>query len=57
LLGKHVNIALEEGDEHEFLFIAQVPHDAGSLGDFRADLDDLHGDILTVQGLHTGCRR
>jgi hypothetical protein len=32
----------------EFLFVTQVPRDAGSLGGIHADLDDLHGDILTV---------
>jgi hypothetical protein len=32
----------------EFLFVTQVPRDAGSLGDIHANLDDLHGDILTV---------
>jgi hypothetical protein len=46
LQGKHVNIILEEGDKREFLFIAKIPHDAGGLGDIRADLDDIHGDIL-----------
>jgi hypothetical protein len=32
----------------EFLFVTQVSRDAGSLGGIHADLDDLHGDILTV---------
>jgi hypothetical protein len=44
-----------EGDKHEFLFVAQIPHDAGGLGGIHADLDDLHGDVLTVRELHTGC--
>jgi hypothetical protein len=48
LPGKHVDIIHEEGDEHEFLFVAQVPHDVGYLGDIRADLDGLHGDTLIV---------
>jgi hypothetical protein len=54
---KHVNIILEEGDEHEFLFIAQIPHDVGDLGGIRANPDDLHGDVLVVRGLHVRCRR
>jgi hypothetical protein len=57
LPGKHVNIILEEGDEHEFLFVAQIPRDVGGLGGIRTDLDDLHGDVLTVRGLHVRCRR
>jgi hypothetical protein len=57
LLGKHVNIILEEGDKRESLFITQVPRNAGSLGHIHANLDDLHGDILVVRGLHVGCRR
>jgi hypothetical protein len=48
LPGKHINIVPEEGDEREFLFVAQVPRDAGSLGGIHVDLDDLHGDILTI---------
>jgi hypothetical protein len=55
LLGKHVDISLEEGDEHEFLFVTQIPHDASGLGGVRADLDDLHRDVLIVWGLHVGC--
>jgi hypothetical protein len=55
LLGKHVDISSEEGDECKFLFVIQIPHDAGGLGGFRADLDDLHRDVLIVQGLDTGC--
>jgi hypothetical protein len=48
LPGKHVNIIPEDGDKHEFLFVAQVPHNMGSLGVIRLDLDDLHEDIPTV---------
>jgi hypothetical protein len=48
LLGKHVDISLEEGDEREFLFVTQIPHDASGLGGVRADLDDLHRDVLIV---------
>jgi hypothetical protein len=54
---KHVNIIPEEGDEHKFLFVAQVPPDVGSLDDIRVELDDLHKDILIIQGLHAECRR
>jgi hypothetical protein len=57
LPGKHINIIPEQGDKREFLFVAQVPRNAGGLGSIRADLDNLHGDILIVQGLHAGCRR
>jgi hypothetical protein len=57
LPGKRVNIIPEEGDEHEFLFVTQIPHDVGGLGGIHADLDDLHRDVLTVQRLHMGCRR
>jgi hypothetical protein len=31
LLGKHVNISPEEGDEREFLFVVQIARDAGGL--------------------------
>jgi hypothetical protein len=48
LLGKHVNIILEEGVKREFLFVAQIPRDAGGLSDICADLNDLHGDILNA---------
>jgi hypothetical protein len=44
-----------EGDKRDFLFVAQIPRDAGGLGGIHVDLDDLHGDVLTVRGLHTGC--
>jgi hypothetical protein len=56
LPGKHVNISPEEGDEREFLFVVQVPHDTGSLGSINPDLNSLHGDSLIVGGLHVGCR-
>jgi hypothetical protein len=56
LPGKHVNIVPKEGDKREFLFVTQVPRDVGIMGDIRADLDDLHEDILTILGLHMGCR-
>jgi hypothetical protein len=46
-----VDIVLEEGDEREFLFVAQILCDAGGLGSIRVDLDDLHGDVLAVRGL------
>ena len=45
---KHIRVSPEEGDEREFLFVTQVPCDVGSLGGIRTDLDDLHGDNLTV---------
>jgi hypothetical protein len=46
--GKHVNIIPEEGDEREFLFLSQIPHDAGGLGGIRADLNNLHQDVLAI---------
>jgi hypothetical protein len=48
LPGKHINIISEEGDEHEFLFVAQISRDVGGLGGIRTDLDDLHVDVLVV---------
>jgi hypothetical protein len=48
LPGKHVNIIPEEGDEHEFLFVAQIPHNVDGLGGICADLNDLHRDVLAV---------
>jgi hypothetical protein len=55
LLGKHIGISPEEGDEREFLFVTQIPYDAGGLGGVRANLDDLYGDVLVVRGLHAEC--
>jgi hypothetical protein len=48
LPGKHINIISEEGDEYEFLFVTKFPRDEGGLGGIRANLDDLHADVLTV---------
>jgi hypothetical protein len=48
LPGKHINIIPEEGDKHEFQFVAQVPQDGRGLGGICANLDDLHMDILVV---------
>jgi hypothetical protein len=55
LLGKHVDISPEEGDEHEFLFAVQITQNTGSLSSLSPDLDDLHGDIFLAGGLHAGC--
>jgi hypothetical protein len=52
LPGKHIDISLEEGDEHEFLFAIQITQDMGSLSSRGPDLDGLHGDVF---GLHVGC--
>jgi hypothetical protein len=38
LPGKHVDVHPEEGNECEFLFVSQIPCDAGGLGGIRADL-------------------
>jgi hypothetical protein len=43
--------------EREFLFVAQIPYYVGGLGGIHANLDNLHGSILTARGLHVGCRR
>jgi hypothetical protein len=51
------NIIPKEGDEREFLFVVQIVHDAGDLVGIRTDLDDLHGDVPAVRGLHAGCKR
>jgi hypothetical protein len=55
LLGKHIDISLEEGDERKFLFTVQITRDTGSLTSFGSDLDGLYGDILCGGGLHVGC--
>jgi hypothetical protein len=55
LLGKHVYIGPEEGDERKFLFAVQIPCYAGGLGSIRPDLNGLHRDVLFARGLHTGC--
>jgi hypothetical protein len=46
--GTHLNIIPEEGDEHEFLFVTQISHNAGGLRGIRTDLNNLHGVVLTV---------
>jgi hypothetical protein len=55
LLGKHINISLEEGDEREFLFAVQITRDTGSLSSLSPDLDGLYGDVFLARGLHVGC--
>jgi hypothetical protein len=55
LLGKHVDISPEEGDEREFLFAVKINRDRGSLTSFSPDLDSLYGDIFLGRGLHAGC--
>jgi hypothetical protein len=52
LLGKHIDISPEEGDEREFLFDVQITRDMGSLSSRGPDLYGLHGDVF---GLHMGC--
>jgi hypothetical protein len=54
LLGKHIYIGPEEGDECEFLFAIQIRRYAGGLGSIHPDLNGLHGDVLFTRGLHTG---
>jgi hypothetical protein len=55
LSSKHIYINLEEGDEREFLFAVQLPHDAGGLSSICPDLNGLHEDVLLDRGLHMGC--
>jgi hypothetical protein len=55
LPGKYIHISPEEGDEREFLFDVQIPHDVGGLGSIRPDLNSLHRDALLAGGLHVGC--
>jgi hypothetical protein len=55
LLGKHVDISPEEGDECEFLFAIQITRDMGSLSSLSPNLDGLHGDVFLARGLHAGC--
>jgi hypothetical protein len=54
LLGKHVNISPEEGDERVFLFAVQITRDTDSLSSLSPDLDGLHGVIFFARGLHAG---
>jgi hypothetical protein len=51
---KHVDISLEEGDEHEFLFTVQITRDTGNLSILSLDLDGLYGDVFLARGLHAG---
>jgi hypothetical protein len=46
--GEHINICPEEGDERAFLFLFQIPTDAGGLGGLRSDLDGLQGYIVRI---------
>jgi hypothetical protein len=55
LPGKHVHISPEEGDEREFLFAIQIPHDADGLRYIRPNLNSLHGDVLFAGEMHVGC--
>jgi hypothetical protein len=55
LPGKHVDISLEQGDYHEFLFAVQSTQDTGSLTSLSPDLDGLYGDIFLARWLHVGC--
>jgi hypothetical protein len=43
---EHVGICLEEGDEHEFLFLLQITCNASGLGGIRAEPDGLDGDVV-----------
>jgi hypothetical protein len=54
LLGKHINISPEEGDEREFLFAVQITRDTSSLSSLSPDLDGLYGDVFLARGLHVG---
>jgi hypothetical protein len=49
LPGKHIDISLEEGDEHEFLFTIQITRDTGSLTSLSPDLDGLYRDIFLAR--------
>ena len=49
---EHVDICLEEGDEHEFLFFLQITHDASGLGGARSELDGLGGHAVCPRWLH-----
>jgi hypothetical protein len=55
LLGKHVDISPEEGDERELLFAVQITRDTGCLTSLSPDLDGLYGDIFLDRWLHAGC--
>jgi hypothetical protein len=52
--GEHVNICPEEGDERAFLFLSQIPTNAGGLGGLRSNLDGLHGDIIRIRWMDFG---
>jgi hypothetical protein len=49
---EHVGICLEEGDEREFLFFAQITHNASGLGGIRSKPDGFNGDAVCPGWLH-----
>jgi hypothetical protein len=49
---EYVGICLEEGDEHDFLFLLKIAHDASGLEGIRAEPDGLDRDIVCPKWLH-----
>jgi hypothetical protein len=49
---EHVGICLEEGDEREFLFFAQIAHNASGLSGIRSKPDGFNGDTVCPGWLH-----
>jgi hypothetical protein len=49
---EYVGICLEEGDEHDFLFLLQIARDASGLGGIHADLDGHDGTAVCSIWLH-----
>jgi hypothetical protein len=43
---KHIDISLEESNEHKFLFVPQPRTDASDLADIHSNLNVLHGYIV-----------
>jgi hypothetical protein len=44
--GEHVGICMEEGDEHEFLLLVQITHNASGLGGIHTEPDGFYGDTV-----------
>jgi hypothetical protein len=49
---EYVGIFLEEGNEHDFLFLLQIARDASGLGGIHPDLDGLDGTAVSSRWLH-----
>ena len=52
---EHVDICLEEGDEREFLFLAQITRNASGLGGIHNETDGFDGDTICSGWLYLWC--